>query len=118
MHYRSSFFMTMEHVATINGIQKKVIVCLDNVPLLQIQQCIFFSFLFFSYHSLTLIRFANQSALFISVYSKGHTTAQVIWANRKCYSHCTLPPEIIAYIKQCHRQGRSPAQECSVNCRR
>src|SRR5712675_231543 len=91
---------TMKHMATINGIEEKIIACLDNVPLFQIQRCIFFSFLFFSYHSLTLIRFANQSALFILVYSKGHTAAQVICANRKYHSHCTLPLEMIAYIKQ------------------
>jgi len=100
MYHGSSIFMTIEHVATINGMEEKIIVCLDDVPLLQIQWCIFFSFLFFSYHSLTLIRFANQSAQFISVYSKGHTTAQAICANRKYHSHCTLPPEMIAYIKQ------------------
>ena len=58
-HHRSSFFITMKHMATINGIEEKIIACLDNVPLFQIQRCIFFSFLFFSYHSLTLIRFAN-----------------------------------------------------------
>jgi len=87
--------MIIEHMVTINGMEEKVIVCLDNVPLLQIQQ-----YIFFSYHSLTLIRFANQSAQFISVYSKGHTATQVICANRKYHSHCTLLPEMITYIKQ------------------
>jgi len=81
-------------MVTINGMEEKVIAYLDNVLLLQIQQCIFFS-----YHSLTLIRFANQLAWFISVYSKGHTAAQTICTNRKYHSHCTLLPEIITYIK-------------------
>jgi len=58
--------------------------------------------MFFLIISLTLIliRFANQSARFISVYGDGLTGAQVSWANRQYHSHHTLPLEMVAQIKQ------------------
>jgi len=61
-----------------------------------------YSFLFSVYFSLTfiLIRFANQSAQFMSAYAEGLTSVQASWANRKYHGYRTLPPEIVAYIKQ------------------
>jgi len=55
----------------------------------------------FPYLSLIiLIRFANRSAWFMSAYSEGLTGAQACWANKKYHGHHTLPPEMVAYIKQ------------------
>lgn len=59
-----------------------------------------FPFSLFAYHPLILIRFANRSARYISAYSGGLTPAQASWANKKYRGHRTIPPEMIAYIKQ------------------
>ncbi|KAI0070203.1 hypothetical protein K474DRAFT_1609121 [Panus rudis PR-1116 ss-1] len=67
---------------TLEEMEQKVTSCLDDVPLLQIR------------------RYANRSARFIHAYGEGLTGAQAAWANRKYHSHRTLPPEMVALVKQ------------------
>ncbi|KAI0244995.1 hypothetical protein BJV78DRAFT_1142701 [Lactifluus subvellereus] len=68
-------------VATIHEMEKIVIACLDDIPLLQIR------------------RYANWSARFISAYAEGLSGVQAVWANRKYHGHRKLPPELIAEVK-------------------
>ncbi|KZP16011.1 hypothetical protein FIBSPDRAFT_749359 [Athelia psychrophila] len=74
--YRSS-----PKTSDMDAMEKNVIACLDDVPLLQIH------------------RFANRSARFISGYAQGLTGAEAVWANRKYHGHRTLPADIIREIK-------------------
>jgi hypothetical protein len=92
------WFWVMARAVTIDGIEENVIVCLNDIPLLQIQRWV--SFFCFLIISLILIRFANQSAQFILAYSEGLTSAQAIWANRTYHGHCMLPPEMVEEIRQ------------------
>ncbi|KAG1781310.1 hypothetical protein EV702DRAFT_952436, partial [Suillus placidus] len=62
--YRSS-----QRTCDMEQMERNVIACLDDVPLLQIK------------------RYANRSARFISAYSQGLTGAQAAWANRKYHGH-------------------------------
>ncbi|KIJ50097.1 hypothetical protein M422DRAFT_245900 [Sphaerobolus stellatus SS14] len=66
----------------INEMEKNVIACLDDVPLLQIR-C-----------------YANRSARFISAYSQGLNGAEAVWANKKYHSHRTLPPWMVEEAKK------------------
>ncbi|KAI0266630.1 hypothetical protein BGY98DRAFT_1069572 [Russula aff. rugulosa BPL654] len=75
-------FRMAGRAATINEMEKKVIKCLEDVPLLHIR------------------RYANRSARFISAYHSGLSGSQAVWANRKYHSHRILPPEIIAEVKR------------------
>ena len=47
-----------------------------------------------------VIRFANQSAQFVSAYGEGLSGAQAGWANKQYHGHCTLPPDMIAEVKK------------------
>ncbi|KXN81503.1 hypothetical protein AN958_04514 [Leucoagaricus sp. SymC.cos] len=44
-------------------------------------------------------RFANWVARFISAYGQGLSGEQAAWANRKYHGHRTLPPSIVAEIR-------------------
>jgi hypothetical protein len=35
----------------------------------------------------------------MSAYAQGLTSAEVAWANRQYHGHCTLPPAMIAEVK-------------------
>ncbi|KAI0286505.1 hypothetical protein BC826DRAFT_917758, partial [Russula brevipes] len=75
-------FRMAGRATTINEMERKVIQCLDDIPLLHIRH------------------YANQSARFISAYHAGLSGSQAVWANRKYHSHRTLPPEIIAEVRR------------------
>ncbi|KAI0280561.1 hypothetical protein BC826DRAFT_924333 [Russula brevipes] len=75
-------FRMAGRATTINEMERKVIQCLDDIPLLHIR------------------RYANRSARFISAYHAGLSGSQAVWANRKYHSHRTLPPEIIAEVRR------------------
>ena len=79
---------------TLDEMEKKVVACLDDVPLLQIRQ--FIPLLI----SLICHRYANRAARFIDAYAQGLSGAQAAWANQKYHSHRTLPPDMIKQIKQ------------------
>ncbi|KIO21763.1 hypothetical protein M407DRAFT_28688 [Tulasnella calospora MUT 4182] len=49
---------------------------------------------------LSMVRFANRSAQFMSAYRQGLSGSQAAWANKKYHSHRTLPPELVAEIKE------------------
>ena len=82
---------------TLNEMEKKVITCLDDVPLLQIRR---FASFFSPLPCLIFHRYANRSARFIHAYGEGLSGAQAAWANRKYHGHRTLPPDMVAQVKQ------------------
>jgi hypothetical protein len=92
-------FCVAGHMTIIKEMEKKVIQCLDHVPLLHIQQWVIHVFISDSCLPHCLSSYANRSAHFISAYQAGLSGSQAIWANQKCHSHHTLPLEIIAEIK-------------------
>ncbi|KIO24591.1 hypothetical protein M407DRAFT_76769, partial [Tulasnella calospora MUT 4182] len=49
---------------------------------------------------LSMVRFANQSVRFMRAYRQGLSGSQAAWANKKYHSHRTLPPELVAKIKE------------------
>lgn len=52
------------------------------------------------------MRYANRSARFISAYQQGLDGTEAYWANRKYHGHHTLPPGIVAQIKEESRKHR------------
>ncbi|KAF9556050.1 hypothetical protein CPC08DRAFT_642052 [Agrocybe pediades] len=59
-----------------------VTTCLDEIPLLQIR------------------RYANRSARFISAYDLGLSGAEAAWTNKRYHGHRTLPPIMLAKVRQ------------------
>ncbi|TFY77605.1 hypothetical protein EWM64_g6409 [Hericium alpestre] len=49
---------------------------------------------------LTIRRYANRSARFISAYGQGLSGPQAAWANRRYHGHRVLPPEMVAEVKK------------------
>ena len=82
----------------MEAMERNVIACLNDVPLLQIQQYVFIS----NYKNLVslLPSYANRSARFISAYSQGLTGSMAAWANQKYHGHQTLPPSWAAQAKE------------------
>jgi hypothetical protein len=93
-------FHSMERVATIEKMGQQVVASLDDIPLLQIRRYFIFHILALYRISDVFCRYANRSARFISAYGQGLSGAQAVWANRKYHGHHTLPPELVAYIRQ------------------
>jgi hypothetical protein len=46
-----------------------------------------------------LFRYANRSARFIAAYQEGLSGSQAAWVNKKYHGHRTLPPEMVAAVK-------------------
>jgi hypothetical protein len=78
--------------------QQKMLRCLDDVPLEQIQKCV--TFPFFILGLKVFYRFANRSACFISAYHQGLSGTQAAWANKKYHGHHVLPPDMVAQVKK------------------
>ncbi|KAJ7116133.1 hypothetical protein C8R43DRAFT_1137998 [Mycena crocata] len=74
-------YRTTGRTSNIEEMEKNVISCLDDVP------------------RLSMIRFANRAARFISAYAQGLTGGDLIWIKKKYRSHRILPPSMIAEIK-------------------
>ena len=93
-------FRSMGRAATIADMEKVVKACLDDIPILQIRRYVVLHS--FSRHSPSscLSRYANRSAHFISAYGQGLSGAQAVWANRRYHGHRTLPPELVAQVRQ------------------
>ena len=91
------------HARTLDVMEKKMLECLDDIPLEQIRRYVsyspFFSFLCFSGLK-CLCRFVNRSTCFISAYCQGLSSAQAIWANQKYHGHRILPPEMVSFVKK------------------
>jgi hypothetical protein len=97
-------FRVAGRARTLNEMERKMLACLDDVPLDQIRRCVtsrthpqdscFISDINLRY------RFANRSARFISAYRQGLSGAQAAWANKKYHGHRTLPPDMVALVKQ------------------
>lgn len=75
-------FRVTGHARTLDDMEKKVVACLDDIPLLQIQ------------------RFANRSARFIDAYNARLSGTEAMWANRKYHGHRTLPPDMVTQLRQ------------------
>jgi hypothetical protein len=92
-------FRVAGHARTLDDMEKKVVACLDDVPLLQIRRFVcFLSPL--PVPCLIFHRFANRSARFINAYGAGLSGAQAAWANRKYHGHRTLLPDMVAQLRQ------------------
>src|SRR5258707_5663259 len=91
-------FCVAGHAKTLSEMEMKMLGCLDDIPLEQIRRCISTSFFILSLKY--LCRFADRSAHFISAYYQGLSGAQVVWANKKYHSHCVLPPDMTAMVKE------------------
>src|SRR5216684_1234529 len=91
-------FRVAGHAKTLSEMEMKMLGCLDDIPLEQIQRCISTSFFIPSLKY--LCRFTDRSTCFISAYHQGLSGAQVAWANKKYYSHCILPPDMTAMVKE------------------
>ncbi|KAL1669056.1 hypothetical protein GGF50DRAFT_44924 [Schizophyllum commune] len=74
-------YRTAPRSATMDEMEKLMLTCLDEVPLLQIR------------------RYANRSKRYIHAYSEGLTGAQAAWANRRYHGHRSLPPHVLAKVK-------------------
>ncbi|KZV67560.1 hypothetical protein PENSPDRAFT_611238 [Peniophora sp. CONT] len=82
-------YRALPRSANLEEMQKKVVECLADVPLISIQ------------------RYSNRSARFIDAYAKGLDGAEAIWANRKYHGHRTLPPDMISAVKKSVAEYRS-----------
>lgn len=91
-------YWSSEKTTDMEAMERNVIACLNDVPLLQIQQYVFIS----NYKNLVslLPSYANRSAHFISAYSQGLTGSMAAWANRKYHGHQTLPPSWAVKAKE------------------
>jgi hypothetical protein len=78
--------------------QKKMLGCLDDIPLEQIQRYVTIPFFFSELK--TVCRFANRSMCFISAYCQGLSGAQAAWANKKYHGHHMLPLDMVALVKK------------------
>ncbi|KAJ6615170.1 hypothetical protein B0H10DRAFT_1801954 [Mycena sp. CBHHK59/15] len=74
-------YRTTARTTKINEMEKNVIACLDDVPLVSI------------------ICYANRAARFMSAYAQGLTGGDLIWIKKPYRSHRILPPSMIAEIK-------------------
>jgi hypothetical protein len=80
--------------------EKNMLVCLDDVPLIQIIQSGAQYLDVDSRNWLKFkLRYANRSARFISAYGIGLSGAEAAWANKKYYRHCTLPPIMLTEVQ-------------------
>ncbi|KAF8150577.1 hypothetical protein B0H34DRAFT_801519 [Crassisporium funariophilum] len=70
----------------IDEMEKNVVACLDEIPQLQI------------------LRYVNHSARFINAYAQGLSGPEAAWANKKYHGHRTLPPDMIASLKNSHQE--------------
>jgi len=43
--------------------------------------------------------YANRSVYFISAYDQGLSGVEAVWAGKKYYGHCILPPTVVAEVK-------------------
>ena len=86
-----------------NTMEQNVISCLDDVPLVQIQRWACILQFSFTYLIILFIRYANQSAWFIHVYSKSLLVGEAAWANRRYHGHQMLPPEMLKLAKEKYR---------------
>ncbi|PCH44718.1 hypothetical protein WOLCODRAFT_78196, partial [Wolfiporia cocos MD-104 SS10] len=77
LHYHTS-----PQTSDIDEMEDNVIQCLDDI------------------HLLLICRYANQSAHYISAYTQGLTGAEAVWVNWKYHRHHTLPPYLVAELKQ------------------
>ncbi|KAG2336122.1 hypothetical protein BDR05DRAFT_978851 [Suillus weaverae] len=80
-------FYPNQHTCDMDVMERNVLSCLDDVPLLRIQ------------------RYANQSTHFISVYVQGLTGGKAAWANHQYHRHHTLPPSMILEVKEALRKA-------------
>ena len=66
------------------------------------------------------LRFANCSAIFISVYAQGLNGAEALWANKKYHGHHSLPPWMVCDVKKrvsetsCQISGQPFGQFCVI----
>ncbi|TDL26508.1 hypothetical protein BD410DRAFT_881969 [Rickenella mellea] len=67
---------------TFDAMQKNVVACLDDVPLIQIR------------------RYANRSARFMDAYAKGLSSSQAAWATKKYHGHRVLPNTIMDELEK------------------
>jgi len=85
--------------SNINEMEKRVLKCLDDIPILQIRRFVNCDS-FYSEQANIKYRYANRSARYMDAYAKGLTGADAIWANRKYRGHRTLPANILSEIKK------------------
>ena len=83
---------------TIKEMERLVIDCLNDVPLEQIQQWVL-STILQSFSLKMLYRYANRSTHFITAYQEGLSGSQATWVNKRYHGHQSLPPEMVAAIK-------------------
>ena len=81
--------------------EKTVVACLDDIPLLQIQRWVFFYILMLHPIFDGFLDLQISQHEFISAYdSQGLSGVQAIWANQKYHSHRILPPDFVAKVQQ------------------
>ena len=96
LHYQSS-----PKTADMDAMEHNVIVCLDDVLLLQIKWQVsnFYGWYIVLSHS-SFSSYANRSAHFILAYSQGLSGGEAVWTNRKYHGHQTPPPSMVAKVKK------------------
>ncbi|KAF7334799.1 hypothetical protein MSAN_02366500 [Mycena sanguinolenta] len=72
------------HTSTVDEMEQNMLACLDVVPLL------------------TIRRFTNRSARFISAYDQGLLGSEAVWAAKRYPGHRTLPPTMAAMARAAH----------------
>ena len=94
-------YQSSPKTADMDAMERNVIACLDDVPLLQIKRRVlnfYGRYIVLIYSSFS--SYANRSARFISAYSQGLSGGEAAWANRKYHGHRTLPPSMVAKVKK------------------
>ena len=90
-------YQSTAKTADMDAMERNVLVCLDEVPLLQIRRYVTKKK---CRGSAELDhRYVNRSARFISAYAQGLSGSEVVWANRKYHGHRTLPAHIVQDIE-------------------
>ena len=84
----------------MDGMEKQVAACLNDIPLLQIWRYRFWNYMIkLLTHGFWSIRFANCSVCFMDAYRKDLNSPQAVWANRKYHGHWVLPNNIMETLE-------------------
>ena len=87
---------------TLGEMETKMLACLNNVPLEQIQRYV--SSPLFIPGLKPLCRFADRSTCFIFMYCHSLSSVQAAWANKKYHGHRILPLDMMALVKEMVRK--------------
>jgi hypothetical protein len=96
-----SRYRVTKRTHTMAEMRDNVRACLDDINLVSVRRWVCLCQLnYFVCTDKCGFRYANRSARFMSGYHQGLGGEHAMWANKKYHSHRSLPPEMVALIKQ------------------